>query len=960
MKWRDRFPKSSVVITAIVGLLVVLIALVLSEVPDSTVTVEVELTSSESGTAELFVNGDEQWQQGLVSAGRQTIAFANIEGPLDYIRIDPVAVAAARVTVHRVSVFDAKHHQLATFTGQAFATWANYNASDIVVDSDGLSFTTVTADTATTSAVDVETGGRSKILDSIVTRWRKPWPATELVLGLPIVLLALGAVLRRKWAAVALLIGPLALYLAVRLAGSTHGVTPADKAFGQPGFGGFDSSYPRRFLLITVLLVVGLSLLTLVIRRQFPSLRRTPARPAEFDAEQVDTDVVTPIEVTSDDGEAADTCIHEQTRPVGAKAWALPRLRRVQWVRVITILIVPLFYALIRFPSAHGISSTLSAPIATRDWDYANLRTWDHFLASGLQPMVDFWYPYGNLGYLRMGVIGAVADWIGEVICIIAFSASLWRLSQRATPVLIGTIAVAAFDIQFFTGGFRYLAPLAFATWFATTRRSKGVERWFALGAVAVTPLIASDVGAYTLAAALAVLVADELMVRGLGDKEARRRITRDGLAIASGLLGYVIVWMLRGGLGPSLDLILDEQTTSAYVGAIIPVEKSITEIPGLILYIFPFAALGVALCATLRRRGRNLSLSWIPALAGMGAFGVLVLAKHLIRPGLQGALAMICAASVAVAIAGTWQRVGSANSAAAAGALIGALFIQAQAGDNIERWRAAIDDSPSKAVELLAAATWDRDESVLYRTTITRGRMAAYPEELAAADAVAAIAPTGRIFVLGDAQYLYPIAGSNPYWTISSWETSPFDTQKRVLAEMEDDPPAVIVFDPRDAEFDGVASELRLPLIYQWVVERYSAQSSSGPYELFTPRGSDQDIDWAYWRTMLGTTLDMGRLPAATTASGASCELDDLSNDHCLAYLRLDVEPVASVVVRTITLSGPSGFFRLTFKQQPADRELIVPLGRMWFWTDDSSVFVPTDWVISHEMFGARDSVLY
>ena len=956
--WRDRLPKSSAVITVLAAVLVILVTLLVKQIPDSAVTIEVELTSGRPGTAELFVNGADQWKQASVGQGRQTISFPDVDGPLSAIRIDPLAWAGERITIHRVSVYESNHDLIASFAGFDFSAWISHSAEDVAVGADGLTLTTGTADTAVTSNVDIRTTDRARIVDFLVQRWRQPFPATELVLGLPVAILALGAVYRRRLGAIALVIGPVAAYLALRLTGTPLGDTAADQAFGRPGWSGLDASYPQRFLTFALALVVALSLVALVARRQFPSLRRTATPLAEHNVPDDDVsqpDVSADSEVL-DTGDSDDRLANDSVR---TRVTAC--LRRLQWVRLITILIVPLLYALIRVPSADQISAELSGPISSFDWDYTNLRVWDHFLSVGKHPMEDFWYPYGNLGYLRQGVIGAVIDWLASTICLTAFSSSLWRLSRHATPVIVGTIAVAAFDLQVFTGGLRYLAPLAFTTWFATTRRSTGRERWAALTAVAIAPLIAPDVGVYTLAAALCVLVADELAVRGLGDQSSRRRILRDCIAIASGWSVFIVIGLLRGSLVPSLALILDTGSTAAYVGAISRVEVSIEVMPGFIAYLFPFVLIALALYGALRRHGRNLNLSWIPAFAGLGIFGVLALAKHLIRPGLLGVLSMICAGAIAVAIAATWKRFGSPTSSIAAGVLIGALLLQAKAIGSFERWESALEKAPSRSVDLLAAFTWEREEAVLFDATITRERMAGFPDELAVADAIAALTPNGRMYVLGDAQYLYALNDHDPYWSISGWDASPFREQTRVVDDLADDPPDVIVFDPRDFEFDAVPSELRLPLIYGWVVEHYSPHSSSGPYELLTPRDRDDEIDWAYWREMLGTTLDMGRLPAATTASGASCELDhNASNEHCLAYLTLEVEAVDVLVGRTITLSGPSGFFRLTFLQQPGDRELTVPVGRMWFWTDESKVFVPTDWVIDYEMHGNRDSVLY
>ena len=223
------------------------------------------------------------------------------------------------------------------------------------------------------------------------------------------------------------------------------------------------------------------------------------------------------------------------------------------------ISVIPVLYASIRLPAADQITTSLTAPLSPQSWDEANLRTWDHLFATGLRPMIDFWYPYGNLIYLRAGVLGAVLEWMGESLCLVAFSSVLWRLSRRRTPVLIGAAAVAAVNLQFFTGGFRYLFPLAAVAWFATTRRTHGIERWAALVTVALAPLIAVDVAVYTLVGVLGAVVVDELAVRGLGAPPVRARLLREGTVIGLGCIVFALLGVVRGGLGPSLSLVLDQ-----------------------------------------------------------------------------------------------------------------------------------------------------------------------------------------------------------------------------------------------------------------------------------------------------------------------------------------------------------------------------------------------------------------
>ena len=73
------------------------------------------------------------------------------------------------------------------------------------------------------------------------------------------------------------------------------------------------------------------------------------------------------------------------------------RLRRLLSSRAFATLIIPLVFAIITLPSVKDIAAQRSAPLPVGSWDSANLLTWNDFFARGLQPMKDFWYPYGNL-----------------------------------------------------------------------------------------------------------------------------------------------------------------------------------------------------------------------------------------------------------------------------------------------------------------------------------------------------------------------------------------------------------------------------------------------------------------------------------------------------------------------------------------------------------------------------------
>ena len=132
----------------------------------------------------------------------------------------------------------------------------------------------------------------------------------------------------------------------------------------------------------------------------------------------------------------------------------------------------------------------------------------------------------------------------------------------------------------------------------------------------------------------------------------------------------------------------------------------------------------------------------------------------------------------------------------------------------------------------------------------------------------------------------------------------------------------------------------LRTPLVHSYVVNRYRFDHAVGPFDLLVPRG-DTPIDWDYWRGVLGTSLNLGRLPAATTAQhGATCVPD---SDDCVGYLRISAQSVTEPTTRTLEVSTGAGPFTVTYEQRPGDKELFIPLDRLWFSTGDDVELVPS-----------------
>ena len=270
--------------------------------------------------------------------------------------------------------------------------------------------------------------------------------------------------------------------------------------------------------------------------------------------------------------------------------------------------------------------------------------------------------------------------------------------------------------------------------------------------------------------------------------------------------------------------------------------------------------------------------------------------------------------------------------SFAVSGSLHALLFVQLGQDQLLDVWWPGVQQAPRKAASAIGALTVDRKITPLLRPGLTAKRLTSFPHETVAATEARGIAGSGKVYVLGDAGLIYPILGQRPYWQINNYDSSPYLQQRRVVAQLESDPPAVVLVDRRDLFFDGVPNVLRTPLVHDFVVERYQFSHSVGQFDVLLPSRVTQP-DWPYWTELLGDSLPLGRLPAATTAQTGNRCLS--SSPDCAAYLRIGLRRHGTTV-KVLDVTTAAGTFAVSYEQRPGDGELYIPLGRLWFSTDD------------------------
>jgi hypothetical protein len=925
VRWRcvwSRVTLGGTAIMALTALGVIIFGLAWRATPERPrTTVRLTLTVPTSGTVLVASAHAGNWNERSVSLrpGLHELSIEDLRLPFDTLHIEPLDVPGAEVVLKEMTVRQGRR-DLLQFSAADFASWFPYNVSDRSLKKDGYHVRVMTADAATGLSVGVHVAASepSPTFASRLHGWlsdsRRVLTLT-LVGPLAILLVAWG--LRGPGLALGVGLSLLGLLVAGWLVGPIEGVTPATRALGQAGWTGRDALYPAHVLGVAVV-ISAVATLSGWLADRVLTFRRRRTRPLS-DEPASDAASIGPSAFPGAGRHSSPRGTHFRMRTSRSRLW-----------RLAPLLLVPLTYALIRLPAVASIGPNVYGE-GWLGWDTRNLVTWSAFYATGLRPMRDFWYPYGNLLLLSAGVVGPMLEWVLDAAMVVVVCLTLRNLGRgRQLPVVLGTILVAVVQLST-SGTSRYLFPLAAVMWMASTRRAGGAQRWWALAAVAAAPWLAFDVGIYAFAGAGAAVILDELATRGPWRSRVRRLLVEVG-ALALSLLALVVVLAIRGQLLGNVDFVLHPAEVTAYTASITPVATLIGSTPAFVLLGAPLLFLSAALSGALNRSWRP--RPWIGVLGGIGAFSLLVLSKHLVRPGVEPVLAVAAAAGVATILCVAEGRVTPRVWQIAAGVLIGSLVLQVSANGLAQSWSSQLGKVPSKAYQAVAAVTWERDRTALLHSRFALPTVPQLRNEADAAAKADALRGSGRVFVLGDAQYIYPMVGTKPYWTISVYDTSPLRQQRKVLGLLAKEPPTVVVVDRRDLSFDLTPNALRIPLIYRWVVDHYRPVSSSGPFDLLVQRGGS-GVDWEYWRGVLGTTIDLNRLPAAAGHAGVQpCN----ETEPCVSYATVQPSAVKVPTTRALQASGPSGDYTITFQQWPGDVELHIPLGRLWFWTEGST----------------------
>jgi hypothetical protein len=625
-----------------------------------------------------------------------------------------------------------------------------------------------------------------------------------------------------------------------------------------------------------------------------------------------------------------------------------------RWLVVSSVAAVALG-ALTMLPDLDAVSRVAQSGVFPLSWDTDNLLSWQAFAADGLRPMVDYFFPYGMQHVFTSTLLeGPLLTFLLQLSLLALLARALWVLGARrlgpplavvSAVVLLGSPVVSAevLPVEPFALGvgsdvvgdvWRYLVPVVVALLFAgLDLRARRIGLDAALFGVVATLAMFLELAlfGYAMLGVLAVTLL-EVGVERVRTRAEAAAFAR-GLALSAvipvvGLVSWFVVEHVSGRWPATSEWFFSPTPVSNASAAPTQMVDVFERVFSAEFVLVTAPVFAVVLAVVLGASGRAALRAPARYAAAIGAVTTAVVLKDLVRPAATAWLflpLLLVIGTVALVPVGR-----HAADAAARALLAGVVVAVAIVGGSLQDSATALRELPGRVRRDAAVVVSGRDNVArAERARFASARFEGRGEPLVVDAIDPILGPGDRVYVLGDAQVTYALLRQNPYFHVTAYDGSPIDAQRRVVASLRRDPPAVVVWNPANTTFDFVPQIVRTPLVYNWVIEHYRPESSAAGYEILVPRQAEEPIPWAFWRRTLGRAVDLGAVAAA-----ADLPDEGACADTCVEYLVVDLPSApAHEVSRDVDVIVGDRRYTIRMLTLPGHAEYVVRLDRLWFW---------------------------
>ena len=890
------------------------------------------MSASAGSSVGLYLNSPDSAPQTLpLAAGfRHTYVFAAPFGSITRITPALETETGAVVRLYSISVTEGSE-VIATFNPASLSTWARYSLDPVRLTPNYLQLVSI----APSTLLDE----KRTVAPRTVLPFRLDWlqaQSTTTAGRLQLSMLATAALLgfllvfRRRTRLFAVAVGvetAVAVYALHVLFGRSPPLAPVAEAIGQASYFGRSAVGEIHAVLASVVIAVVVGVAAGAFQR-----RRVPApETAPFGLRSKRTD----LQKADSRRRAWPAHSRPRMRRLHRLGGTLRKVNPAWWVVGATIVLGLAAW----FPDVSSGIQLAKTQQFVQNWDGDNLLVWTSLATHGLVPMRDFWYPYGNALFFQANLLwGPLALFLSELLSLAGFSAIFWKLSGRRVSITSAALVVLVLLSPLMGQYSRYGVSMSIAVLFVALRFTQiGMGRnclraLFALlfGAALFTEL---DVAAYGAIGVLCVILVDGLWFPA-GIRSWARVLSFDLAGAAAACALWVTVTALHGQLSGELHFFLHPATVTAYSAA--SAEASIPFggflNPDDVALWAPVVAFGIAIA--LRVWTRRAALFPVTVIALAGASGVL-LEKDLVRSATEDLyLALLLLVLCTLVSLLNWVMSGTGRLAPLiVGAMCGILCAAGVGSGEASSLWAGFTETPrhiasNMSTELSPPASLASIEANRYDA----GHFADYSDVVALKRVMAPLTKGAHhdLYVLGDVPTLYLMLDQEVPWEINLYNSSPIEDQRRVVAWIQSHQPRYVVLDGRQKEyFDGVPNSVRVPLLYQEVIEHYGYVRSVGSFDILKRAAHPSP---SFWQSRLGGTIALGSVIESMPQSPSTVPGSKPS------LLRVTVaDPRGAPVTIPLVFGGVRE--AVSFTTEPGRKSYEVPLNRLWAWAISSRV---------------------
>jgi len=585
-----------------------------------------------------------------------------------------------------------------------------------------------------------------------------------------------------------------------------------------------------------------------------------------------------------------------------------------------------------------------SADILNRGWNDRNfvdsdsqtVFTWQFLVYHGALPWRDFWFPYGGFAD-RMAPVYPyfIYEYANQLLLMAVLVWSALKIFANRWGPLLGICAVylvlGAAHVVSFLASERYLLCLSVLVLCAVAAREASLK-YFLIFGIWCSYVVTQEASqlAYAVPGSIVLLA---VALAGTGVKAERIRLFRaiaaGALAALGGILVYFVFLYSRSQLGGWIAFMTTLNDSAAYSAGRAPLAAWFSD-QGNLISTFLIALIVLLASGVLHLTGRKTLpnvYSFLPL--SIGVLGWFLLQKEVMRSGIITQILPIPILGLIILVLQVRDRMENCRPTVALNFVLAFIFgcfvMDQRLADSLRSRLMQSERLPSHiSAAFFHSAGWAQTAADYFSPDNLRFGDITGAELRGQLSSAASVGFDDTIYVLGNNSEIYALFGKTPPYSIYLYNMSPIDLQLRTISWLQQKRAKYVFWDFVHNDFDGVPNEVRLPLLFDYIVEHYKPLGANSRYRILKRMDDGEKPALDFWFSVLGSAIDLGSIPAASDLTG-----NTPGGEHGIGLVVTIPQPVNDTKAR-VTLALNGQLYTILFTEKRRRSTYLIRLDRI------------------------------